>query len=85
MAVFIPSWPWLDVTATFDYLWELLKSIWIWSDTCGIVLYGTYVAWRDVAIAMMVMAIMLRNLLRDWENDSAEAYSYSESEFYKNW
>lgn len=85
MLFMIPSWDWLDLTEAFDFLFEWLRQVWVWSGSCGFVMYETYVYWRDMVIAGLVVALMVKHLLGDYEDDYEEAYEAYEGHFSRRW
>ena len=69
----IPDWEWIDITQVFDYLYYLLVGLWNWSGDNGIFFYGERVSWRNIMLVGLVVAVLLRRIIGDFdtENDVA--------------
>lgn len=75
----IPSWPDLDITNVFYYLWSWFVAVWNWSGSSYFVFANERISYRNVLAAGLVVAVMFRafghitGFERDQEASIAEA------------
>lgn len=62
-----PYWGWFDLSEVFDYLFDFLKAIWAWSDVNGIILYGTYISFREMIVAGLLVSVLISRLLGSYD------------------
>lgn len=73
----IPSWGWIDITADFNYLYYLLVNLWTWSGENGIIIFGESVSWRNIMLVWLVVAVVIRRIVGDFDMDNESAVEES--------
>ena len=73
----VPDWEWIDITAAFDYLFNLLENLWVWSGENGIVFYGESVSWRNIMLVWLVVGVLIKRIVGDFDLDNESAIEES--------
>ena len=55
----IPSWPDINITPVFSYIWGLLHDVFDWASNSYFVFYGNRISYAQMAIFCMVFGFVL--------------------------
>lgn len=79
----IPVWDTIEIDTIFWYLWQLFVKLWVWSGQSGIRFNGTFYSYRNIIVAGMVVALVIRGFapLLGYEQDYDETVSEFEHRF----
>lgn len=73
----IPNWPAIDLTASIDYLLDLLRDLWSWSEYNGFYIHSQFFSYRNIIIAGLVFGLFVSRIVGNFTREQDEAIQWA--------